>query len=572
MLTKSRWTAVPPVSGAASTASPVWFGPSERPLFGWVHTPLGSVARGAAVLCPPLAREQIVTHYTYKRMAEELAAQGLLTVRFDYDGTGDSWGGAQDPDRVASWLASVGHAADLARRCGLPSVVLIGMRAGTLLAAASAGPAGAAALVLWDPCHSGARFIREQHTLQRLHFGGSVADPGTVELPGAVFSTQTVEDLSGLDAARVPKAVRAFVLTRPATSIPTAVVASLERCRIEQGQAVGQEQILEVNPIHQHIPLVTIKRIVTWVSDFFGGMDHPIALPPELSSHTSPGTGDRLSERALTIGPFNQFGIETTSTLGSTGPTALFVTSSFDSHAGPNRLWVLLARRWAAAGIRCVRFDLSGHGDSPSRPGSPEHVMRSPDAFDDLADAAGAVSPDDPSNVLWVGLCSGGYQVLEACLTAKARGVCVINPIFRFRPPELKVGPIDPRRRLCRPPSTISRVARRLPDLPVRSHPARTQHAASSWIRAFVESEVDALFICGDDEAKALRDEIGLDPELLPGDRFRLQLIPDLDHALMPASQRVDVIERVTHHVLSRFATQPRGADRTGIRTETLLS
>ena len=100
----------------------------------------------------------------------------------------------------------------------------------------------------------------------------------------------------------------------------------------------------------------------------------------------------------------------------------IFVNNGFGSHVGPSRLWVVLARRWAAAGLRCVRLDLSGIGDSPSREGLPEHVVYAPAAFDDLFDAVRFLCPDDPTNVVFVGLCSGGYQALEAAVAQRARG------------------------------------------------------------------------------------------------------------------------------------------------------
>ena|ERR1039458_7216840 len=151
------------------TATPLWFGPSGRPLFGWLHVPEDNQGRGAVVLCPPLARELTSTQYTYRCLAEELAEAGMLAVRFDYDGTGDSSGGDRDPHRVESWLASIGHAVDLARSSGARAVSLVGMRVGALLGAVAAARLGSIdAVVLWDPCASARSFVREQAALQRM--------------------------------------------------------------------------------------------------------------------------------------------------------------------------------------------------------------------------------------------------------------------------------------------------------------------------------------------------------------------------------------------------------------------
>lgn len=572
MLTTPRWSPVPPVAGPVGTSTPLWFGPADRPLFGWLHVPVGGAARAAAVLCPPLGHERIVTHYTYRRLAEELTSRDVLTVRFDYDGNGDSWGGDDDPQRVSSWLTSIEHAVALARRSGSESVILVGMRAGALLAAESAGATGADALVLWDPCRSGASFLREQHALQRVHFSDVDRDGGGVEIPGFVFSAETVEDLGRLEyRIDCPSVRNSLVLTRSNGRLPEPLAQSLAHCHIDVEQAIGQDALIESDPIHQQIPLAAIDTIVTWVDATLDSTHSAVGVPSDISSAVSIDDGVPLQERAFRFGPGGLFGIETKPAHGVSGPTVLFVTSSFDSHIGLNRLWVLLARQWAQAGLRCIRFDVSGHGDSPSRPGQPEHVMRSPDAFDDLADAAAALCPDDPSDVLWVGLCSGGYQVLEECLVHNARGVCVINPTLRFRPPETDFGPLDRRRLLCQRPTTISRAARKLPEMPllnpVRSRLMRhtrtveSEVLEGSWVGALLETNVDALFICGTEEGDAIQADIsGHDPGLTPAERFDLQVIPHLDHGLMPAGQRIDVMERLTSHVTRHFTGQAPAA------------
>ena len=116
----------------------LWFGPPERSLFGFVTVPDDGRARGAVVVCPPMGMEgECARRRTLDTLAEELAADGILTLRFDYDGTGDSVGREEDPDRVASWLRGVDHAVAFVRSAGAPSVAVVGMRLGATLAAAA---------------------------------------------------------------------------------------------------------------------------------------------------------------------------------------------------------------------------------------------------------------------------------------------------------------------------------------------------------------------------------------------------------------------------------------------------
>jgi pimeloyl-ACP methyl ester carboxylesterase len=558
----SRTLAVPPVAGRIGTATPLWFGPPERPLSGWVHAPVTNTARSGAVLCPPLAYEQDVARYTFRRLAEELAARGVLTVRFDYDGTGDSTGSDGDPGRVRAWLESIAQAAALARRCGAPSIVLVGMRAGALLAASATQATGATGLVAWDPCKSGRSLVREQHALQRLQFGESVSSDGEVEVPGFVLSAETALALGQLEPDLAGSLVsRALVLTRTNDEIPKTLANHLTGCDVEIDRAGGQELLLEGTGSHQQIPLTAIDRITSWVTEAKSPESVPVQVPDAAPQAMRSDRGDELVEQAICIGPSDLFCIETQRASGSSGPTVIFVNNAFGSHVGPSRLWVLLARRWAAEGLRCVRLDLSGIGESPARPGQPEHVVRSPAAFDDLFDATRALCPDDPANVVFVGLCAGGYQALEAAVALKVRGVCVVNPVLRFRPPELEDGPIDPRRRLCHPTTTVSRVARRLPDLPLITGPrietwremgfGGAPSPENSWVQELVESRVDTLCICGEEEARAIALEMSASHR---HEGFEVQILRGLDHALLVADQRAEVVNRLTEHVVGRFA------------------
>ena len=55
----------------------VWFGPESRPLYGWVSRPAGGVARGGAILCPPMGEEGRAAHRTFRRLAEALENSGI---------------------------------------------------------------------------------------------------------------------------------------------------------------------------------------------------------------------------------------------------------------------------------------------------------------------------------------------------------------------------------------------------------------------------------------------------------------------------------------------------------------
>ena len=114
---------------------------------------------------------------SYRCLAERLASSGYPALRFDYDGTGDSCGSDEDPDRVASWLASIGYAIDALRdRSRTEGVALFGVRLGATLAAVAAAERGDVQdLVLWAACPTGRSFLRELRVLRAAHGQGESA-------------------------------------------------------------------------------------------------------------------------------------------------------------------------------------------------------------------------------------------------------------------------------------------------------------------------------------------------------------------------------------------------------------
>ena len=82
----------------------MWFGPDDERTFGWLHRPTDADAAGAVLLCPPLGYEYICAYRVYRLLAERLADEGFVVLRFDYHGTGDATGDSRDPDRVGAYV------------------------------------------------------------------------------------------------------------------------------------------------------------------------------------------------------------------------------------------------------------------------------------------------------------------------------------------------------------------------------------------------------------------------------------------------------------------------------------
>jgi pimeloyl-ACP methyl ester carboxylesterase len=572
----------------------LWFGPEDRPLFGWLHAPEGELVRGAVVLCAPLGMEAANAGHTFRSLADRLSEVGFVALRFDYDGTGDSAGRLNDPKRVEAWLGSVREATDLVRTFGLSRVSVIGMRMGATLAVEALGSISAPVddLVLWDPCATGRSFLREQSALGSVMSEARASEDGSIEAPGFVYDKTTVEDLSRLEIANVvgPWAKEILFLTRVGRKGDRKLNDHLHTMNARRQDIRGQEDLLDVQAGFAEVPEATIESIVQWLGERSAGQSAPkidlqgVGRPRGIVGRT--GGGETIEEEVLTIGPSRLFGIMTSagrpksdlaeSSRWKSPPTVYFVNAGTLDHVGPARLWVQLSRSWAEAGLRLVRFDFTGLGESPTRAGRPLEYVYAPEAIDEVLSAMRTISHDDPTNAVLVGLCSGGYHAIEGAINGKVRGVCAINPVLTFSPPEVRVdapldlqmGKLDVRRQASGAkknwtraiPAARSRLGpmvQRLPDwawwilnrVVVESPPART-------LSKVLENDSHMLVIVGQREGRLLRrGESGRIRRLARTGRFHLEVIPDLEHTLFERRGRERVIEMLTEYIVGNYGT-----------------
>jgi acyl carrier protein len=172
-------TRMPAIPGASTEhAYPVhrafFFGPSGRQIFANYHPPVRGSGEVLTVICPPLLLEHTRTQYALRKLAISLAESGQHVLRFDYRGTGDSFGDLEEVT-VSDWVADVGLAVQEGLDVsGSQKVRLLGVRAGALLAASFAGSSDdVQRLVLWDPVPDGAAYLqglrRVQATMLERH-------------------------------------------------------------------------------------------------------------------------------------------------------------------------------------------------------------------------------------------------------------------------------------------------------------------------------------------------------------------------------------------------------------------
>ncbi len=549
-----------------TTVSAGWFGPTPS-TFGWLHVPVGGRARGGVVICSPIGHDYRLAYTTLRLLADRLAARGIAALRFDYHGTGESGGSAEEPDRVESWLQSGADAVAFMRGCSLGWVGMVGMRLGSSLASSIArGVGGVNGIVLWDPS-TGRQFLSEQRALAGLALGLRTRVDGSQEIPGVVLAGQTVGDLRQLGGEDRPErpAPRALCLIREERPLDQEKLAArLPGVLVEWGTAEGQSDLMDSPPECQVVPARTIDRIVEWVVEQCPNSDsslESVALRPVIALDGARA----VAETAVITSGSGLFGIVSEPVRPLGGPTVVFLNVANDHRSGPNRMWTVLARTWAQAGIRSARFDLSGLGDSAIREGQPREVLRTPEHFDDVLEIAGTISPEDPSEVVLVGLCSSGYQVIESAFELRPRAICSINPIFSFPVPEVEAGrPMDSRRRVARPRTAIVDAFRRdniLWPLMERFPKALwfcrnliSPRRSGLWLSQLDAAGVNTFCMVGEYEARQIHGGSERTIKRLASKgRLVMRIVPGLDHDLLTEESRTTVDQELTSHLARLF-------------------
>ena len=419
-----------------------WFGPEERPCFGWLHRttrPSGT----ALVIVPPFGYEAVCAQRTLRHLAERAAGAGIMAVRFDLDGCGDSYGDDFDPGRLDAWLTSINDACALARANGATRLVLAGVRLGATLATLAARTRDdVVALALVNPVRKGAAWLREARALQAaLALPAApqpAADDDTQEVVGFAITPETRESIASIDLATLAHAPAPAILVVERDDMPGD--ARLSGHLRDLGAAVETVRLpgyaeMMLDPHETQVPHALIDHTVAWTARLAGNASMHAPTATRLrDSVTVEHAGRRQRWRCVRIEP-GLFGILTEPESGADGRSVLLFNAGGIARVGPNRLYPALATRLAATGARVLRIDLSSIGDSATQPGEVENRVYHARATGDVAAVVAWVRIHGATTVLAGGLCSGGYHAMQAAFAGSDIDVLLmINPLtFDYR-------------------------------------------------------------------------------------------------------------------------------------------
>ncbi len=456
------------------------------PLFAILHAPVGAAGPWplGVLVCPPFGWDELSAHRSLRVLAGELAEAGIPALRFDLPGSGDSGGSPRDPRRLDAWTDAVAGAARwLHSEAGCERIVAIGIGLGGMLACrAVAQGASIDDLVLWAVPAQGSVLVREMRAFARLaeaevnrgrvtkaqprrdeHAAEEAA--GDMNVAGFILTAETVAEVEGLDltALSVPDAARRRVLLlgRDSRAADRRLREHLERsgAAVTVSDGSGYSSMM-VDPYLAQIPRAVFARVLAWLAEpanpATGDERAPAAEPPsEPVAVAAPAVVER---HAIDLHVGDAVVRETPFDVGFEGGQLSGVLSEPVSAAeadlcvvllnagavrriGTQRMWVELARRWAARGVPTLRFDVVGVGDSD---GEEESYSRR-SAFQRREFASQVIAAFDelerrglPGAFHLVGICSGAYWGVHAGLEDKrVRGLSLLNLLAFFWSPEL---------------------------------------------------------------------------------------------------------------------------------------
>jgi pimeloyl-ACP methyl ester carboxylesterase len=202
--------------------------------------------------------------------------------------------------------------------------------------------------------------------------------------------------------------------------------------RVTRIQPKGTAEMLGL-PQLATVPEQALEEIISWFRPWLAALSPPAVR----RAHRDPTLeGDDYRERLVRFGPGDRlFGVLTAPRpqIGEAlkvAPSIILFNTGLEYHVGPHRLYVPLARYWAARGHHVLRYDLGGIGESTPPPGAPDNVAYPSHMLDDAQEAIALVKKVAMHGpVIVAGLCSGGWLAFQAARDGLAvEAVVSINP------------------------------------------------------------------------------------------------------------------------------------------------
>ncbi len=423
-----------------------WVRSGDACLHVTLHLPSSPYRDQCIVVVPPVGHEYTHSHSSVRLLCEQLCTAGFPVARFDLEGTGNSFSGAQPKRLLDAWVRNVADVvAWLKGQTGCRSTGIAGLRLGACIAALYAQEQPVRSLLLWAPCVHGAAFLRDCQMIGTA--SQYKKDTGKLDCGGIVLDTGAQNDIAALRLDRIAaSAERMFLLDRDDAPSTPAVRNWLQPTGIELTTRT-QPQYAQMmrQSMHSLVPVNSVREMVAWFDE---DVTTPRGTTRKLTDLTpAPDEPHPHNEMFCQFGVNGLFGIlsrpsnRTSTDVESRRRDVVIIPNAGGGHhVGPCNLHVCLARALADAGIASLRFDLRNLGDSVT--GMPLAVDQPypREAWQDLSTVLDELNARHGfSRFVVAGLCSGafsGFQALNRYLTGDSQHrialAVLINPSIYY--------------------------------------------------------------------------------------------------------------------------------------------
>ncbi|RLY91586.1 hypothetical protein EAE32_10085 [Kocuria tytonicola] len=390
----------------------------DHTIHAWLHGPPDNRVRGAVVIAPALAREEVVSHRSMRLVAARAAERGWLVIRLAWSGTSESGERPAGSDPVAVWHRDLALAHRTARDLVGPELPVhgIGLRIGAAVLATS--ELRFDRRVLWEPV-SGAVYMRQYTGLRRASGLDlpPVAEDG-VEIGGAHFSDA---EAAAIRALPDPRKLTTPGLV-PVREEDRSVAKKLYGVAAIYAKASPPAIAALVGRLENSAP--TTAQRGEWV-------DVSSWEPVTSARFHVAEFGVDVEEELLELGP-DRMPASYTHPVGRHGTgagAALLAPPSADPKDGPTGLWAVQARRLAARGVPAMRIERHHCGDGAGLDEVKDINPYTGVGVADLDLGATWLRERTGENVTGAGLCVGGWLVAMAPPTSAMTSRVVLNNV-----------------------------------------------------------------------------------------------------------------------------------------------
>jgi len=422
------------------TRTPAYIGDSGKEILSWYHeTNSETTYTSTVVICPPISVEYMNSYRTLRYTADYFAAAGIPALRFDYLGNGSSVEKDKELSYIDSYIYSIRTACEYAKkRSGNENIILLGFRIGALFSAIYNEETPIKSMIIWGGIFNGKKYVRELKALQLTGLSPDVlSDEYEIDVAGTLLNKSEADELSRINLINKNTQYENILLVNrdDFRKDKKQIKHWLDNnVKIREIETIDFQDII-TDPHNSKVPHTTIKEIVnSTIRDISNKKTRKPIYKESKNFVNISYFESEIIERFVNFGTDNKsFGIITEPrTVNPKLPVIILPNSGANHHAGPNRLYVNIARELASIGFICFRFDLNSIGDSLSHERLEHDVYPALSENEIIACQQLLSRRYNTEKFILIGLCSGAYTAFNAAQKIKKNNIAesiLINPL-----------------------------------------------------------------------------------------------------------------------------------------------